>query len=85
MKPLLNEAMDILPQLPDTESLDEVRNFLRTHLHFSGQTTRVRYANFITQRMFPDGYADLALRTFARTHAGQRALRDVCFYRLCSE
>ncbi len=83
VKPLLNEAMDVLPQLPDTESLAEVRNFLSANLHFNGQTTRDRYAYFITQRMFPDGYADLALRTFARTHAGQRALRDVCFYRLC--
>ena len=83
VKPLLNESMDVLPQLPDTESLAEVRNFLSANLHFNGQTTRDRYAYFITQRMFPDGYADLALRTFARTHAGQRALRDVCFYRLC--
>src|SRR5205085_11708401 len=28
VKPLLNESMDVLPQLPDTESLAEVRNFL---------------------------------------------------------
>ncbi len=38
----------ILPQLPATESLAEVRNFLSANLHFNGQTTRDRYAYFIT-------------------------------------
>ena len=33
--------------------------------------------------MFPSGYADSAIRTFARTYADSQELRDVCFYRFC--
>ncbi len=82
-KSLLQEAIELLPQLPDTESLDEVRDFLKNHLRFSGQTTRERSAQSIVQRMFPHGYADPAIQTFARAYAGRQELRDVCFYRFC--
>jgi hypothetical protein len=80
---LLHETIDMLPRLPDTESLDEIKDFLKQHLPFSGQTTRERGAQYITQRMFPHGYADRALRTFTRKYAGKQELRDVCFYRFC--
>jgi len=80
---LLKEAIEILPQLPDTESLTEVRAFLRQHLHFSGESTRERYAQYITKRLFPGGYVDAGLRTFAHTYVTRQELRDICFYRFC--
>jgi DNA repair protein RadC len=61
-KSVLKEAIALLPSLPDSESLDEIRSFLRTKLHFSAVQTRQRYANYITRRMFPEGYADAPLR-----------------------
>jgi hypothetical protein len=79
----LDETIDMLPQLPDTESLAEVKDYLKTHLRFSGRSTRDISTQFITHRMFPDGYADAAIRTFARIYAGSQELRDVCFYRFC--
>ncbi len=82
-KSMLQEAIEMLPQLPDTESLDDIRDFLKNHLRFSGQTTRHRRANYIIQRMFPNGYADPALLIFARAYAGRQELRDVCFCRFC--
>lgn len=82
-KSMLEEAIEMLPQLPDTDSLDEVRNFLKDHLRFSGQTTRERRAQYIVQRMFPDGYADHSLLTFSRVYTGKQELRDACFYRFC--
>lgn len=82
-KALLKEAISILPKFPDTESVSEIKDFLRNNLHFSSQTTRNRYANYITRRLYPSGYADRALRLFALKYPGRQELRDVCFYRLC--
>ncbi len=80
---MLHEAIDMLPKLPDTESLADIKDFLKQHLRFSGQSTRDRNALYIVQRMFPDGYANSALLAFARTYADRQELRDVCFYRFC--
>lgn len=82
-KAVLKEAIKLLPQLPETESLDQVGVFLRNNLHYNAEQTRYRYANYIMQRMFPNGYADQALRVFARKYAGRQELREVCFYRFC--
>ena len=80
-KALLKESIQMLPSLPDSESLDEARAFLRAKLHFSAEQTRHRYANYITHRMFPDGYADGPLRAFAKAFPNSQELRDACFYR----
>ena len=78
---LLKEAIALAPRLPDTESLDEVRRFLRSTLHHSSEQTRERYAQYIARRLFPAGTADRSLRLFARKFAGTQSLSDVCFYR----
>jgi hypothetical protein len=80
-KAMLKEAIQILPKLPDTESLDEIRSFLRNNLHFSGEQTRQRNAAYIVRRIFPEGYADGPLRSFAKAFPNTQELRDVCFYR----
>ena len=80
-KSMLNEAINILPHLPDTDSLDEIRSFLRANLHFNAEQTRQRYANYIIKRMFPFGYADKPLRLFAKAYPGSQYLKDACFYR----
>jgi DNA repair protein RadC len=82
-KAVLKEAIEILPILPDTESLEEVKDFLRANLHFSAEQTRNRYTTYITRRMFPQGYVDKELRLFAKKYAGQQDIKDVCFYRFC--
>jgi hypothetical protein len=82
-KAVLKEAIELLPKLPDTDSLDETRTFLRANLRFSAEKTRQRYANYIIQRMFPEQHADAALRSFARKFEGRQELRDVCYYRFC--
>jgi DNA repair protein RadC len=80
-KALVGEAVNILPLLPDSESLDDIRVFLQNNLHFSSELTRSRYANYIIKRMFSEGYADSPLRDFAKIFADTQALREVCFYR----
>ncbi len=80
-KAMLKEAIEILPNLPESESLDETRSFLRANLHFSAQQTRQRNAAYITRRMFPEGYADSPLRSFSKAFPDTQELRDVCFYR----
>ena len=81
VKAALKEAIQILPSLPDTDSLDEIRLFLRAHLHFNAEQSRNRFANYITRSIFPEGYADAPLRLFARAFPNTQELRDVCFYR----
>jgi len=80
-KAMLKEAIQILPHLPDTESLDEIRAFLRGNLHFSSEQTRQRNASYVIRRMFPHGYADAPLRRFAECFPGSVELGEVCFYR----
>lgn len=80
-KSLLKETIKILPDLPDSDSLNEIRSFLRSSLPFSAEQTRQRYTNYITGRMFPEGYADTPLRLFAKAFPDTRELREVCFYR----
>jgi len=82
-KAILKEAIEMLPKLPDTDSLSEIRQFLISNLHFSAEQTRQRNSSYITQRMFPNGIADKALRLFAHKYEGMQELRDVCFYRFC--
>jgi len=80
-KAVLKETIDMLPQLPDTESLNDVREFLCANLHFNAEQTRQRNANYIIKRMFHYGYADKSLRVFANSFPDSTELRDVCFYR----
>lgn len=80
---VLKEAIEILPELPDTEDIGIIRSFLKENLPFSGRNTRDRYVPYIVNRLFPDGKADLALRSFARIYSGRPELQDACFYRFC--
>jgi DNA repair protein RadC len=80
---VLKEAIEILPRLPDTEDIGIIRAFLKENLPFSGQNTRDRYVPYIVNRLFPDGKADQAMRSFARIYSGRQELRDACFYRFC--
>lgn len=80
-KALLEEAIRILPELPETDSLNEMRSYLKKNLPFNAEQTRHRYANYITRRMFAKGYADYAVRKFAKMFPDSQALRDACYYR----
>jgi len=80
---VLKEAIELLPTLPDTEDIGIIRAFLKENLPFSSQNTRERYVPYIVNRLFPDGRADLAIRSFAMIYSGRQELRDVCFYRFC--
>jgi hypothetical protein len=80
-KAVLREAIQLVPGMPETESLVAAREYFRDALHFSAQLTRQRYANYIVRRLFPDGNVDKALQLFAQQFANSRDLQEVCFYR----
>jgi DNA repair protein RadC len=82
-KAVLREAVQLAPSLPDTESPDEIREYLRKNLHFNAEETRKRYSAYIARRLFPDGTADKAFRAFAKANASTPELKEVCFYRFC--
>lgn len=79
---LLKDAVKCLPELPQTESVEEVATYLRNGgLHYSGAQTRQRFASYLTARLFPTGKVDRAIRLFAEPFEGRQELRDVVFYR----
>ncbi len=82
---VLREAIELLPYMPETESLTEVRGFLKNNLHFNSEKTLDRFTYYIIRRMFPEGYADSTLRVFAKKYKGRKELGDVCFYRFCKK
>ncbi len=82
-KAVLKEAIDLLPQIPDVESLGQVKEFLINNLHFNSEQTRKRYADYIIARTFIRGYPDKAISIFAKKYAEKQELRDVLFYRFC--
>lgn len=80
----LDDAIEQLPYVPDTGSLDDIKQYLRGALHYNSLGTRKRHAEYVVQRMFPSGQPDRALPHFAHQYAGRQELRDVCFYRFCT-
>ncbi len=45
-KAVLKESIDLLPDIPDTDSLEEVKQYFRDHLHYSAESPRNRYSNY---------------------------------------
>jgi len=82
-KAVLKESIALAPKIPDTSSINDVREFLRNNLHFSAAETRRRYSNYIISRLFPMGFIDKPMKSFAVKYANRQELKDVCFYRFC--
>lgn len=82
-KAMMGDTIKMLPMLPDTDSIDETKEFLKMNLPFNSEQTRYRNTLYIVQRMFPYGISDKSLRLFARHFAGTQELKDVCYYRFC--
>lgn len=82
-KSLLREAIEIIPRIPEINSVEDVRVFLKNNLHYSSEQTRTRFAYYIIRRLFPLGQVDQPILSFSRKYVGMQELRDVCFYRFC--
>jgi len=82
-KALMKDTIQILPDLPDTTEIDEIRKYLWKNLKYSAESSRKRYSLYILKRMFPTGRADKPLRDFAYKFAYCQELKDVVFYRFC--
>jgi hypothetical protein len=79
---VFDDAARLVSKIPLDADPDAARKFLeREGLHYSGATTRNRYASYIVVRLFPAKRVDTALLRFARRFDGTQALRDVVFHR----
>lgn len=78
---LMKETISVLPDLPDSDSVDTARQTIQGNLHFSAETTRSRNSLYIVQRLFPNGFVDRPLRLFANHFRTRDELNEVCFYR----
>lgn len=84
---VFRDALKLVHKIPLGSTIDQAREYLQTQgLHYSGATTRHRYASYIINRVFPLGSVDQALCHFVRAFQGTQAHRDVLAYRhMCAE
>ncbi len=84
---VFRDTLKLVHKIPLGSTVDQARDFLQTQgLHYSGATTRHRYASYMINRVFPSGQIDQALCRFVRTFQGSQAHRDVLVYRhMCAE
>jgi hypothetical protein len=84
---VFRDALKLIHKIPLGSTIDQAREFLQTQgLHYSGATTRHRYASYIINRVFPLGVVDQALCRFVRAFQGSQSHRDVLAYRhMCAE
>ena len=78
---LLRETVEMASLLPQTDSIEGIKDFLQSHLQANSPETRTRYAHTIARCLFPAGTPDRALLQFARHFSGRQELRDACFQR----
>ncbi len=79
-KSLLREAIEILPRIPYSKTIEEIKVFLNNNLHYNSVQSRKRYTSYITRRLFPSRQVEMPIFLFSRKYAGRQELRDVCFY-----
>ncbi|MFA5384079.1 MAG: hypothetical protein WC364_05365 [Eubacteriales bacterium] len=79
-KSLLREAIEILPRIPYSKTIEDIRVFLNNNLHYNSMQSRMRYTSYITRRLFPSRQVEMPIFSFSRKYAGRQELRDVCFY-----
>ena len=83
---LMKDALTILPSLPNSESLEELRQYVRNNISYNSVQTRERFASYILKHLFPLGIPDTALISFAKKFPNSTALKEVCLYRfMCSQ
>lgn len=79
---VFRDALKLVHKIPLGSTIEQAREFLQTQgLHYSGATTRHRYASYIINRVFPAGAVDQALCQFVRAFHGSQSHRDVLAYR----
>ena len=78
---LIDEAIRIIPNLPKTESVLELNQYLISNLHYNSVTTRERYTRYIAGWLFLEGTIDSTFLRYASLSGESQDLRDVCFYR----
>ena len=79
-KALLKEAAELLPKMPHTDDITEIKNFLENNLPFNSETTRKRYRSYITTYLFPEDNVDHEILNFAQ-YASSESIKNVCLYR----
>jgi DNA repair protein RadC len=63
-KAVIKETINILPEIPITDSMQEVTEFLNDNLPFNSIQTRKRRARYIKFRMFNNRNVDFSLLKF---------------------
>jgi hypothetical protein len=78
--PLIEETLKHLPAAVAHPSTTEFRAYLTEHLHYSGKSTRERFAQYIAQRFSTNGLVNLDLARAIATFGSGRVGREIlCF------
>ncbi len=77
-------SLTFLPQAAEFASLDSFKAHLREHLPYNSASTRVRRANYILERFFPQDRIDIPLTYYAALCTSLEGLKPVVFYHVLS-
>lgn len=75
-------SLKFLPEIERFQSLEYYKQFLLDHLPYNSSETRLRRANAILERFFPDGLFPSPLTFFLGNHPSPQDLKSVIFYHI---
>jgi len=75
-------SLKFLPEANHFQSLESYKQFLLDYLPYNSSETRLRRANAILERFFPDGLFPSPLTFFLGNHPSPQDLKSVIFYHI---
>lgn len=79
---LLDDAVSLLPKLPDTTDFLKIKKFIINNLGYNSEYSRKRYQRYITVYLFPNRVVDKAILQFSKK-VNELSIKNVCLYRFC--
>lgn len=75
-------SLKFLPEVEHFQTLESYKQFLLDRLPYNSSETRLRRANAIVERFFPDGRFPSPLTVFLGNHPSPQDLKSVIFYHI---
>ena len=75
-------SLAFIPQAADFATYEEFKAYLRERLPYNSESTRMRRANYILKRFFPQERLDVPLTYYASRCTTQEDLKPALFYHL---
>lgn len=78
----ISNSLEMLPKAASFQSLEAYKQFLVDKLPYNAAETRIRRANYILERFYPDGVLNVPLTYFTANCSSKSDLKSVVFYHI---